>query len=101
MIDVIGLIFPPVSTEPVSPGSDPLPGAEPVPGWHVNVTPDYLAERPDLHPFVVTPTILNRVWAGDDPEEPTMTVALRFADEAEAATVLELPPPASEPPADL
>lgn len=101
MIDVIGLIFPPVSDEPVWPGSDPLPSAEPVPGWHVNVTPDYLAERPELETFVVTPATLNRVWAGDDPEDPTMTIALRFADEAEAATVLDLPPPASDPPADL
>jgi hypothetical protein len=96
MIDVIGLIFPPASDEPIWPGADPLPSAEPLSGWHVNVTPAYLADRPELEPFVVTPETMNRVWAGDDPEAPTMTVALRFADEEAAAGYLP-PEPAPEP----
>jgi hypothetical protein len=53
-------------------------------GWHVNVTPDEVT--PELEPFVVTPSRLRRVWAGDDPVGPEITVALRFADEAEALT---------------
>ncbi len=57
-------------------------------GWHVNTTPAGLAARPDLTPYVVTPSHLRRVWAGDDAANPTMTVALRFADEAEALAVL-------------
>lgn len=97
MIDVIGLIFPPVSDEPVWPGSDLEPSAEPVPGWHVNATPDYLAERPELEPFVVTPATLSRVWAGDDPAAPTMTVPLRFADADEASEYLPPPPEPSDP----
>jgi len=55
---------------------------EPLTGWHVNVTPDMVTA--ELEPFVVTPSRLRRVWAGDDPVEPEITVALRFADEAEA-----------------
>lgn len=59
-----------------------------LPGWHVNITPDDLT--PELEPYVVTPSALRRVWAGDDPVNPQWTVALRFTDEAEAATVLGL-----------
>lgn len=61
-----------------------------IPGWHVNTTPEGLAAFPALAPFVVSPdpTRLRRVWAGDDPENPTLTVALRFADEAEALSAL-------------
>ena len=57
-------------------------------GWHVNITTDGLAARPDLAPYVVTPSRLRRVWAGDDPVNPVATVALKFADEAEALTFL-------------
>ena len=60
-------------------------------GWHVNTTPAGLAARPDLAPYVVTPSQLRRVWSGDDPLNPTATVALRFTDEAEAVAVLGLP----------
>ena len=37
-----------------------------------------------MEPFVVTPSTFRRVWSGDDPANPTQTVALRFTDEAEA-----------------
>lgn len=59
-----------------------------LPGWHVNTTPEVLASRPELAPFVVTPATYERVWASDDPTAPTMTVALLFADQAEADAVL-------------
>lgn len=84
MIDIIGHLFDPPAEE----------GGEPVllDGWHVNTTPEHLAAHPELGPFVITPTVLRRVWAGDDPEAPVMTVALQFADEAEGRTALGLPP---------
>lgn len=50
-------------------------------GWHANITPADLT--PELEPYVVTPSRLRRVWAGDDPTNPVLTVALRFADEDE------------------
>ena len=61
-----------------------------VPGYHVNTTVADLAEHPELEPFVVVPSILRRVWAGDDPENPQWTVALKFTDEDEARAVLGL-----------
>jgi hypothetical protein len=76
-IDVIGALF--------DPPSDEGGAAVPLAGWHVNITPGGLVARGDLEPFVVTPGRLRRVWAGDDPLSPTLTVALRFADEAEGA----------------
>ena len=84
-IDVIGTMF--------HPRVDPENAAEvppPLPGWHVNTTSDGLITRPDLAPFVVAPSRLRQVWAGDDPEAPDVTVALRFTDEAEANTALGL-----------
>jgi hypothetical protein len=75
-VDIIGVIF----NDP----AEPMGEAVAIEGWHVNTTPDYLAAHPDLAPFVVTPAVLRRVWAGDDPANPSQTVALRFADEAEA-----------------
>lgn len=78
MIDVIGIIY------------DNPDGGEPVPlaGWHVNTTPEYLIEHFELEPFVVNPSHLRRVWAGDDPVNPVSTVALKFADEAEALAMI-------------
>lgn len=81
-LDMIGSLFDP----PIVEGGEPVPLA----GWHVNTTPAGLAARPDLSAYVVTPNRLRRVWAGDDPASPVMTVALRFADEAEADAVLGL-----------
>jgi len=75
MIDTIGLLY-----EAGEGGGEPLV----LSGWHVNVTPAAITARPELQPFVVTPSVLRRVWAGDDPANPTQTAALRFADEAEA-----------------
>lgn len=59
-------------------------------GWHVNVTRRGLRARPDLEPFVVEPATLLRVWAGDDPGEPNVTVALRFGSEVEGLAALGL-----------
>jgi hypothetical protein len=82
--DIIGTLYDPPAEEGGEPGL--------LAGWHVNITPDALS--PELEPYVVTPSRLRRVWAGDDPEAPVLTVALRFADEAEALTFF--PAPAEE-----
>lgn len=50
-------------------------------GFHVNTTVETLNATPALLPFVVTPEPFRRIWAGDDPVAPVLTVALRFADE--------------------
>lgn len=84
-IDTVGILY----RSPVNP-SDPDEVLVAYPGWRVNITSDGLIARPDLAPFVVTPARLRQAWAGDDPEAPDVTVALRFADEAEAAAVLGL-----------
>lgn len=81
-LDIIGPLFDP----PLVEDGEPVPLA----GWHVNITAAGLAARPDLAAYVVTPSALRRVWAGDDRTAPVVTVALRFADQAEAATVLGL-----------
>jgi hypothetical protein len=78
-LDIIGTIY-----EPSPEGEAPTQ----LTGWHVNTTVDDLALHPELLPHVVTPTSLRRVWAGDDPMAPIITVALRFADEAEAESIL-------------
>ena len=65
-------------------------GATLLEGWHVNTTEAGLATNPDLVAFVVTPRQLRRVWAGDDPLDPDLTVALRFDSEAQARAVLGL-----------
>lgn len=87
-IDRIGIIYDPGQAE----------GDEPVvlTGWHVNVTQDEIDANPDLAEFVVTPSRLRRVWAGDDCVSPTVTVALRFESEAQAEALL-----APEPPPEL
>lgn len=76
-IDIIGTLFDPPAIE----GGAPVA----LPGFLVNVTTDLLAERPELEPFVIEVASLRRVWAGDDPADPAVTVPLRFADEAAAA----------------
>ena len=73
-IDIIGDLYDP---HPTDPEGDPVL----LPGWHVNVTADYLADHPELAPFVVEPSSLRRVWAGDDPDNPVVTVPLRFDSE--------------------
>ena len=64
-----------------------------VEGYHVNTTAADLTEHPELAPFVVVPSTMRRVWAGDSPDDPQWTVALKFADEAEARAVLGLDAP--------
>lgn len=73
-IDIIGALFEPHPTDPEG---------EPVllSGFHVNVTPDLMSERPELEEFQVQPSSLRRVWSGDDQSNPKYTVALRFPDE--------------------
>jgi len=82
-LDVIGPLFDPPAAE----GGEPVALA----GWHVNATFAGLAERPDLAAFVVTPSRMRQVWAGDDPIAPVLTVALRFADRTEADVALTTP----------
>jgi hypothetical protein len=82
-LDVIGPLFDPPTVE----GGDPVGLA----GWHVNATLAGMAERPDLEAFVVTPSRMRRVWAGDDPVTPALTVALRFAEATEADAALATP----------
>lgn len=82
-LDVIGPLFDPPAVE----GGAPVELA----GWHVNATLAGMAERPDLDGFVVTPSRMRRVWAGDDAVTPILTVALRFVDTAEADVALTPP----------
>jgi len=93
-IDVIGALYVPA----VYGAADPETGfpvlitpAVPLEGWHVNITQDGLTKRPDLAAYHVTSSRLRRVWAGDDPEAPSVTVALRFESEVQAETVLSSP----------
>lgn len=80
-VDVIGVLTEPSAEE----------GGEAIvhPGWHVNITTAGLAARPDLAAFVVTPSWLRREWSRR-PEDPQITVALRFDSEAEAEAALGL-----------
>jgi hypothetical protein len=56
------------------------------PRWNTN--PTFLAEHPELQPFVVHPAVYERTWQGDDEDAPAYTVALRFdTPEAEAAAL--------------
>lgn len=80
MIDVIGLLY----TIPVDLDDAPVR----LWGFHVNITPDVLTERPALAAKVHQPATLRRVWAGDDPAEPVLTVPLRFNGEAAAREAL-------------
>jgi len=48
----------------------------------------FFAAHPDLISYRVDPARLQRIYAGDDPANPTMTAALRFDTEAVARSVL-------------
>ena len=76
----------PLLSEPDKDGMQTLLGYEP--GYHVNIALQDLT--PELEAFRVLPRQMRRVFAGDDPENPQWTVALKFADEAEARKVLGL-----------
>lgn len=80
-IDIIGPLF-----DAGAPGEAPVL----LEGWHANITAQGLAARPELAAWRVQPTTLRRVWAGDDPAAPLLTVALQFADEAEGRSALGL-----------
>jgi hypothetical protein len=68
----------PILSEPDDEGMQTLLGY--VDGYHLNVAPQvYTAE---LAPYVVTPTLPRRVFAGAE------TVFLKFSDEAEARSAL-------------
>lgn len=92
-IDWIGVLW---SRPAIPPGwtyGDPKPMPKAIAGWHVNATPAVLEARPDLASFVVTPTLLRQVWAGDNPYTPALTVALWFSNEVAAREALgELAP---------
>lgn len=77
-IDVIGALYD--MTEPHAPVR--------LWGFHVNVTPDVIVVRPELEAKIQTPLTLRRVWAGDDPDEPSLTVPLRFNGESAAREAL-------------
>lgn len=81
MIDVIGPLYEAGAT---------VDGPPPVRLWgfHVNITADRLAERPDLEAKVHQPATLRRVWSGDDPASPSITVPLRFNGETAAREAL-------------
>ncbi len=55
-------------------------------GVHYNVAASALTEG--MAPYKVIPSVMQNVWAGDDPEAPEWTVALRFPDQATADSVL-------------
>lgn len=57
-------------------------------GFHVNVTPAVIEAYPALTSKVHQPETLRRVWSGDDPSNPTETVALRFNGENAAREAL-------------
>jgi len=77
----------PILSAPDKDGMQTLLGYEP--GYHVNIALQDLT--PELEKFRVFPSQMRRLFAGDQwPKEPTWTVALRFADEAEARDVLGL-----------
>jgi len=82
-IDVIGVMY----RDPIDP-TDPEEALVAYPGWRVNITAGGLELRPDLEPFVVTPARLRRVWSGDDPIAPSVTVVLKFESEAKALVAL-------------
>jgi hypothetical protein len=80
MIDVIGALYDPA----------PEPGGDPIRLWgfHVNITAACLVEHPQLDAKVHQVATLRRVWAGDDPIAPSLTVPLRFNGEAAAREAL-------------
>ena len=80
-------------------GTEEVPVMTEVPGFHVNITAADLEEFPEVAAWRVQPQSLRRVWAGDDPENPTYTVALQFADRAEYEEVM-LEVAGIEPPAE-
>jgi hypothetical protein len=83
-VDMIGTLYADRAFPPGWTLGDPLPVPAALAGWHVNVTPEVVEAHPELDPFVVTPVTLRRVWAGDDPSNPSRTIALVFVDEPEA-----------------
>jgi hypothetical protein len=48
----------------------------------------FLAAHPELAPYNVEPATLQRIFAGDDAANRTLTVAFKFANEDEAKAVL-------------
>lgn len=56
----------------------------PAKGIHYNTTQETVNELPGLEVYVVAPTQLQRVWAGDDPENYTMTVPVIFPNQKTA-----------------
>lgn len=80
-VEIIGALYDPPPEE----------GGTPVRlwGYHVNVTPDVLERNAHLASAVQTPSLMRRVWAGDDPASPVLTIPLRFNGEAAALAALD------------
>jgi len=57
-----------------------------LPIYNLNIAAEIYTDA--LAPYVVEPEHPKRVFAGDDPQDRTLTVCLQFADEAEARTYL-------------
>lgn len=54
-----------------------------------NTTPSFFSSNIELlKNYLITSNTLRRVWAGDDPSNPTQTIALVFPDTETAETVL-------------
>ena len=56
----------------------------PATGIHYNTTQETLAELPGLDAYVISPARLQRVWAGDDPENYTLTIPVIFPNQKTA-----------------
>lgn len=80
MIDIIGALYDPPAEE----GDDPVR----LWGFHVNISAACLETHPHLQAKIHQPATLRRVWSGDDPANPTLTVPLRFNGENAAREAL-------------
>lgn len=80
--DIIEITAPPVRD------ADGQPTGAVQPGYRLNTTHPIFDAVPAIAPYRVTPAHMLDVWAGDDPNAPTITVALLFPDQATAQAVL-------------
>jgi hypothetical protein len=65
----------------LDPEGQPIFG-DPLPVYNINIAAQIMT--PALEAFVIEPAHPKRVFAGDNPDDRTLTVCLTFADEAEA-----------------
>jgi len=74
MLTIIGTIHTATGNTLIDSEGMEYPEMAPVPGYHVNTLPEYMSA--ELEPFVVVPTVPQRVYAGRDD-----TACLRFDSE--------------------